>query len=103
MHIAITQSELVSMLLKDEYANWTYESARALASHIDNLEWDDSEQSIDIVAIRCEYSQYLDNKKQTALEQVLDDYSLDGVESFEDLSEHTTVIYFGSGIIITEF
>lgn len=102
MHIAITQTELVSMLRKDEYANWTYESAKALAEYIEDFECvSRQEQSIDIVAIRCEYSQYLDNKKETALEQVLDDYSM--VDSLESLMEHTTVIIFDGGLIVNDF
>ena len=108
MHIAITQSELVSMLMKDEYANWTYKGASALAEYIEEMDYQMGKEhprySIDIVAVRCEYSQYLDNKEETALEQVLDDYStVDGLDSVQSLMEHTTVIVFDGGLIITEF
>lgn len=55
----LTVNQAGHMLLSDDYANWSYEGAMALAEYIDDL-YDDCgapEFGFDVVAIRCDYSE----------------------------------------------
>lgn len=59
MHIHINHNELTIMLLADKYANWSQAAAFAIAGHYANLDWREMTSTvIDIVEIRCEWSEY---------------------------------------------
>lgn len=55
----LTVNQAGHMLLNDDYANWSYEGAMALADHLDDLyeECGSPEFGFDVVAIRCDYSE----------------------------------------------
>ena len=55
----LTVSQAAHQLLNDEYANWSYEGAHALADYLDDL-WEDCcppEFGFCHVAVRCDYSE----------------------------------------------
>jgi len=58
----LTTSEAAHILLADEYANWTYEGAMALARYIEDLS-EDMGEDVEFchVAIRCDFSEYTAN------------------------------------------
>ena len=80
----LTTSEMVNELLNDEYADWSYNGARALIEYLEQME-EDCGMSIefDRVAIRCEYT-------EDTLGYFLKYYTL---ESHKELEENTAVIY----------
>lgn len=121
--------ETAELLRRDDNAAWTYRGAHALAEYLEELE-DDGNRchicgsdttriQIDIVAIRCEYSEY-----KSALEAARDygnDYSVSPVDDDDNerpideviaeleaycldwLQERTNVLPFEGGIIIEQF
>lgn len=119
MKQSMSATDIADELMKDEYAAWTYNGARALAEYLDNLDDETGEETeFDRVAIRCEYSQY--GSAWEAMEQyqpedmpTIDDpsESMDLVELDEAqeaealrwLNDHTTVIEFEGGVIIADF
>jgi hypothetical protein len=81
-------SEIAQRLLEDDNAGWTTDGAWALAEHLENFaEETETPIQLDIVAIRCEYSEYED------FQAFRESYS--DVENMEELEELTTVITFG--------
>lgn len=59
MKQTLTTGQVADLLLKDENARWSYEAARALAEHYEELEQDSGEEmELDVVAIRCEWTEY---------------------------------------------
>lgn len=55
--LGLSQREIADELLKDEFANWSYNGAMSLASYLLDV-YDDCIKELDVVAIRCEYSEY---------------------------------------------
>ena len=91
----LSTSEAAHRLLNDDNANWSYNGAHALIEWIEDLEEDTGTPiEFDRVAIRCDFSEY------ESIEEVLEQYGLD---SEEDLHDHTTVIEFEGGVIIQDF
>ena len=121
--------ETAELLRNDEYASWTYKGAHALADYLEGLEddgnrchicgGDTTRIEIDIVAIRCEYSEY-DNALEAA-RAYGNDYSVSPVDDDDNerpideviaeleaycldwLQERTNVLVFDGGIIIEQF
>ena len=101
----LNTSQVAHALLADEYANWSYEGANALAEMLEQYEEDTGEHiELDVVAIRCEYSEYPN------VSECYDNYSeaensneLSKEEMTEWLQERTQVIEFKGGIIVQEF
>jgi len=51
--------DAASRLYEDEYADWSYDGARALVEYLEELEDDiGKEIEFDVVALRCEYTEY---------------------------------------------
>lgn len=51
--------QLADLLRTDEYAAWSYRGAEVLAQHLEDLSEDIGEDiEIDVVAIRCDFSEY---------------------------------------------
>ena len=125
----LSAMETAELLRRDEYAAWTYRGAHALAEYLEELEdnhapcsmcgCDTTRIQIDIVAIRCEYSEY-----KSALEAAREygnDYSVSPVDDDDNqrpideviaeleaycldwLQERTNVLVFDGGIIIEQF
>ena len=72
----LTTNQVAQALYNDDNANWSYTGAQALASYLDTLADDLGDMELDVVAIRCEYSEY-------SLEEVIDQYP----DVFQDLDE----------------
>jgi hypothetical protein len=113
MKTTLSTSQAVRLLLSDTNANWSPAGARALIEYLEDFESSqDVELELDIVALRCDYSEY-DSALQAALDQGFEPNPTLGEEaqSEEDkeldaldwLTDHTTVIKFPCGIIIANF
>ena len=128
-YMNLTPTDIAELLRKDGCANWSYKGSYALADYFEGLEddgnrchicgCDTTRIEIDIVAIRCEYSEY-----DSALEAARDygnDYSVSPVDDDDNerpmdevsaeleaycldwLQERTNVFAFDGGIIIERF
>ena len=118
MKKTLTTESIISELLADQYAAWTYAGARALAEYLEEYEEDTGEEmELDTVAIRCDYGQWED------LEDFLSDCfgqdesganSAIGADGSEDdderaelirnyIQENGTLIEFEGGIIVSSF
>jgi hypothetical protein len=54
----LSVSEAAHQLLNDDYANWSYEGAHAIADYLDDLQEEcGGDWSFDVVAVRCDYSE----------------------------------------------
>ena len=108
MKDTLSTNQVADRLFDDKNAGWTYDGARALAEYLDQIEEDTGEEmELDVVAIRCDFSEYA-----SALECVAD-YNADIDENADEeekekqalqwLEEQTQVITFDNGIIIQQF
>jgi len=120
MKQTINTYQIAEALIQDDNANWSRSGAFALAEFLEELETDcGTEQELDVVAIRCEFSQY------DSLEDWLTEYygfaletslghagiDLDGDEDEDDLGElirshvndHGMLVEFSGGVIVSSF
>lgn len=83
----LNTNEVIDALLADDYANWSYDAAKALAEFYEELEDSLGEPiELDVVAIRCEWS-------EASKEEVRSNYNIDdGVDVIEYLNERTMCI-----------
>ena len=59
MKLELTTHDIANRLLEDEYANWSRAGALALAEWLEEMEEGTGEETtLDVVAIRCEFSEY---------------------------------------------
>lgn len=59
MKKTLSTSEIVDFLMADDYANWSRAGAYALADYLEQLEEGSGiEIELDVVALRCDYSEY---------------------------------------------
>ena len=77
MKKTLTTHEIADALAGDEYGNFTHAGARAMAEFLDENMPEDAE--FDAVAVRCEWSQYVD------LMDWADDYFRDSQDAAEKL------------------
>lgn len=124
MKNTLTTYEIAQELLQDENAAWTRAGALALAEHLEQLEDDAGEEmELDIVAIRCDFSEYarledwavdyFSDSKQAADEMGLEldmdgetwiaeeDEVQESIRSY--INDHGTLIEFDGGIIVSSF
>jgi len=104
----LTTSEAADRLMADENASWSYHGARAMVEYLEEIEESTGELiELDIVAIRCDYSEYT-----SAVEAAGDcGWKPDTDQEDEDLEElaldwlkdRTTVIEFWGGVIVQAF
>ena len=87
--------QITNRLLDDAYGGWSYNGAYALAHYLESLTEDCEPIELDVVALRCEFTEY------ATIEEVLEQYN--DIKDLEDLQDHTTVIEFDGGLIIGEF
>ena len=97
----ISTRQAIEILMKDEYASWSWEGAEALIQYYEELEEDFGEpMELDSVALRCEWS-------EDSLANIKENYS----SSFHDrndlsdgfmpwFEEQTTCIELGNGNLI---
>ena len=80
MKQTINTYQAVDALLQDDNASWSIEWAKALVEYLEELEEDLGEEiELDVVAIRCDYS-------EMTLEEVLNNY-LEIREDFEEYKD----------------
>lgn len=80
--------------------NFSYEGLNALFDYLEMYESDIGEElELDVVALCCEFSEYID------LEEFQGTYNAEDYESIEDIENATTVIRLdnGEGFIIQDF
>ena len=84
MKQTIRENEFVHAIVGDEYNNMSYEGALALFEYIEDYEDQTGEETeLDVVAIRCEWTEYEN------IEEVSKDYDIDNLD---DLRDNTSVI-----------
>ena len=114
--------ETAELLRNDEFASWTYKGAHALADYLEGLEdnhapcsmcgCDTTRIEIDIVAIRCEYSEYdnalealtdYDEDAVFEIKKLHDDPDAQEAAALYQLEQKTNVLPFEGGVIIEQF
>ena len=101
--------EIADALFLDKNAGWSYEGANALAEYLEQYEEDTGEElELDVVAIRCDYSEYAsateaaENYADHDYEDDMDDDEKEAA-ALKYLQDNTTVIEFDGGVIIQQF
>ena len=117
MKTTLSTSDIAHALKQDENANWSWAGAQALAEWLEDYEQSTGEEiELDIVSIRCEWSEY------SSLESWADEYFRDSQqrdeeigaddESTEDeiqrmirdfIEENGDLIEFKGGVIVSSF
>ena len=97
MIIVLNTNEVIDALLADDYAQWSYDAAKALAEFYEVLEDDlDESMVLDVVAIRCEWI-------ESSIEEAREAYSIDG-DVIEYISDRATCLELDDGnLLFTEF
>ena len=114
--------EAADLLRTDDNANWTPAGSLAMARYLEDLEEDLGEElDLDVVAIRCDYSEYEslqswlcdyygaglhDALKQAGID--LEDDEMDNDDVIDEwirshIHDHGTLIEFDGGIIVSSF
>lgn len=120
MKKTLSTYEIAEYLIADENANWSRSGAFALAEYLEELETDCGDEfELDVVAIRCEFSQfdslqgwlteYYGFDLQTSLGHAGID--LDGDEDEDEIDslieshiqDHGHLVSFSGGIIVSSF
>lgn len=114
MKQTMTTSDIAHELSSDDYANFSYAGAYALAEFLEGLEEDTGEEmEFDRVAIRCDFSQYdslvdwakdyfVDWKSDLSIDEEMDEDEIDEVIC-EYIQDHGMLIEFDGGIIVSSF
>ena len=59
MKTTLSTNEVTHILLQDDNAAWSYNGAKAMAEYLEQYEEDcETELELDVVAIRCDFSEY---------------------------------------------
>lgn len=115
MKETLTTGNAASRLYEDGNAGWSYAGARALVEYLEELEDEIGEIEFDVVALRCEYTEY--GSAEEAVEACnSDDYEdlkeqsdgdADDLKELcmEYLQKHTAVILIpeSDGVIIQNY
>jgi hypothetical protein len=113
MKATLTTMQAADMLRRDENANWSNRGARALVEHLEQLEEDTgTDMEMDIVEIRCEYSEY-ESLQDWATDyfggeeeflSVIGKRGEDAEEAIRDyINDRGALIEFDGGIIVSSF
>jgi len=116
MKKTMTTHEIAESLINDQYANWSRNGARALAEYLEELEESTGEEmELDVVAIRCDFSEW------PSLQAWAEDYFVNwredlGIQADEEgeigeidekireyIHDRGTLIEFDGGIIVSSF
>lgn len=108
MKITLNTNDIVNHLLRDTNARWSRDGAEALAEHLEEMEESSGqEMDLDVVAIRCEFSEFFSAVEAageygwSAYESEYDDANEAAALSW--LQDRTSVIEFDGGVIISQF
>lgn len=113
MKTTLSTSQAVRLLLSDTNANWSPAGARALVEYLEDIESSEGvELELDVVAIRCDYSEF-ESALEAATEYGYEPNPTLGEEAQDDddreldaldwLTDHTAVIKFPCGVIVATF
>ena len=114
MKETLSANQVADALRADEYGGWTYAGARAMAEYLEELEDDTGEElELDVVAIRCDYSEYAslqewaagyfaDWKAALAIDRDMDDDDIDNAIR-EHIRDNGQLIEFDGGVIVSSF
>jgi hypothetical protein len=102
----LTTYQIADRLLRDSNACWTRSGAFALAEYLQSIEEDTGEtMELDVVAIRCDFSQWssaVEAYNETSAEENLSEDDEDSEEkALEWLRDNGSVIEFDGGVIIS--
>jgi hypothetical protein len=113
MKTTLSTYQIADALKNDEYGGWSSEGALAMAEHLEELEDDLGEEfELDIVDIRCEYSEFdslqewarghfIDWKKDLQIENEDNDEINDLIR--EHIQDYGRLVEFSPGIIVSSF
>jgi len=92
---SVGEQEFINDLIRDDYAHWTINEARALYEYYDELsDCFENGLEIDRTMVRCEWSSY------KSFNDILEAYGLDSIQELED---RTTMIQLEDSILIQDF
>ena len=78
--MTLSTYQIAEALIQDDNANWTRSGALALAKYLEEIEEDTGEEmELDVVAIRCDFSEY------SSLEDWADEYFSDSEQAADAL------------------
>ncbi|NBW19426.1 MAG: hypothetical protein EBR82_66775 [Caulobacteraceae bacterium] len=110
MKQTLTTHQIADALHSDKNASWTWSGALALAKHLEEIEESTGEEmELDVVAIRCDFSEH-----ETLQDWANDHfggeaYALERLPDLEDetisdyIHDHGTLIEFDGGVIVSSF
>ena len=84
----LSTSQISSYLIGDDYANWTYEEAKALSEYYEDLELELGEEILfDRVAIRCDWNKY------KSISDIADDYeAISSTDTIDNLYDYFNAV-----------
>jgi len=115
MKKTLNTNQIADALRADDNANWSYNGARALAEYLEEYEENaGQEMELDVVAIRCDFSEYASLRAWAGeyFADWRDELSLPegmaGEEEEDDaireyIRDHGDVIEFDGGVIVSNF
>ena len=116
MKTTLSTYDIANALQSDQNANWSYQGAKALAEYLEEYEESTGEElELDIVAIRCDFSQYdsLQSWAHEYFSNAKEELGLNEEEEIEDedfddkirefIQDHGQLIEFDGGIIVSSF
>ena len=123
MKKTLNTSDIARALKSDENADWTWNGSKALAEYLEQMEEDTGEEmELDIVAIRCDFSEYESleswasyyfRNQADAVDKLGLTLGMDGSidedsEEIDDLirsyiQDHGQLIEFDGGVIVSSF
>ena len=82
MKTTLNTYDIANALMQDSNANWSYNGAKALAEYLEELEESIGEElELDVVAIRCDYSEY------SSLQEWAAEYYSDWKDQFSNFGD----------------
>ena len=116
MKDTLTTSQIADRLKADENAGWSYAGARALAEYLEQYEEDAGEElELDVVAIRCDYSEYETLREWAegyfGEKEAKEKFDIEKEEDWEDkekeikeyITDNGQLVEFDGGIIVSAF
>lgn len=118
MKKTLTTHDIANELHNDESAGWSWSGALALAEYLEELEAGSGEETeFDLVAIRCEFSEYRDPIDWAidyfgGKKEAMDGLGLESLDIGEEIDvqtcrdyiqDHGTLLEFDGGIIVSSF
>jgi hypothetical protein len=108
MKLTLSKYAVADLLIADNNANWSYAGAHALADYLEEMEEDTGEEiEFDVVAIRCDYSEYESLAKWADKYGFNIDEDEDEEAAEESIREYIQdrgqLVEFEGGIIVSSF